>query len=271
MSESGSLKTPEEERQLLAGHLLQGSAKQAVVLILSQAETSNLLPIVAEAGHRIIEAYDSRELLLLAAQGEIDAVILPNDAGLVGEEGLLQVMRRLTAAPIIVVGGESETQIRNSLLHGADAYFPLPVDDGMLRVGLRTLLRGANFPAVRDRASIMTPSPAQAAVDLVVDLASREAWVWGKRVHPALSRKEFDILHLLYRQRGRAFSRDEIAAAGWPERVDGDVGQQEIDQYVRRVRVRIEPDPSRPIFISTVRRFGYKLKWPQPVEVTPHG
>ena len=78
-------------------------------------------------------------------------------------------------------------------------------------------------------------------------------------MEPALSRKEFDVLHLLYQQRGQACSRDEIATAGWPERPEADVGDQEIDQYIRRLRRRIEPDPSHPRYITTVRRFGYKL------------
>ena len=95
--------------------------------------------------------------------------------------------------------------------------------------------------------------------ELVVDARSREVLMQGVKVDPPLSRKEFDILSLLYERREEACSKDEIAARGWPEREAGDVGDQEIEQCVRRLRLRIEADPSRPQHILTVRGYGYKL------------
>jgi len=95
--------------------------------------------------------------------------------------------------------------------------------------------------------------------DLQVDSGSREVWVEAGRVEPPLSRKEFDVLSLLFDRRGQACSKNEIAAAGWRERQDGDVGNQEIEQTIRRIRLRIEPDPSRPRYVVKVRGYGYKL------------
>jgi len=95
--------------------------------------------------------------------------------------------------------------------------------------------------------------------ELVVDTRSREVIIQGAKVQPPLSRKEFDILGLLYERRGEACNKDQIAARGWPDREGGDVGDQEIEQCVRRLRLRIEPDPSQPRHILTVRGFGYKL------------
>ena len=74
---------------------------------------------------------------------------------------------------------------------------------------------------------------------------------------PPLSAKEFDVLELLYMQRGTAVSRDDVARAGWPEREDGDVGNQEIEQCIRRIRRRIERDPRSPELVVTRRSFGY--------------
>lgn len=95
--------------------------------------------------------------------------------------------------------------------------------------------------------------------ELVVDAASRDVWVRGQIQDPTLPRKEFDILQVLYRNKGRAVSRKEIADAGWPERVDGDVNDEEIDQYVRRLRRRIEINPSCPKLIVTLRGYGYRM------------
>ena len=84
----------------------------------------------------------------------------------------------------------------------------------------------------------------------------------GAILAPPLSRKEFDVLNLLYQRRGEALSKDELAAAGWPERVDGDVADQDIEQCIRRLRLRVEPAPSRPTRILTIRGYGYKLTLP---------
>ena len=108
--------------------------------------------------------------------------------------------------------------------------------------------------------------PAVSSNELRVDSRSREVWVRGEKFDPPLSRKEFDVLNLLYERHSEACSRDEIAARGWSERPGGDVGDQEIDQCIRRLRLRIERDPSRPSYVTTVRGYGYKLVSGQPFD-----
>jgi pSer/pThr/pTyr-binding forkhead associated (FHA) protein len=101
--------------------------------------------------------------------------------------------------------------------------------------------------------------PDSEAFELVVDTRARQVYVRGERLEPPLTRKQFDLLMLLDSRRGEAVSRDEIAETVWPERAEGDVGNHEIEQSVRRVRVRIEADPSNPRYLVTVRGFGYSL------------
>ncbi len=95
--------------------------------------------------------------------------------------------------------------------------------------------------------------------DIVVDARARQVYIRGERLEPPLTRKQFDLLMLLEGRRGEAVSRDEIANSVWPERPQGDVGNHEIEQSVRRVRVRIEDDPSNPSRIVTVRGYGYRM------------
>ena len=95
--------------------------------------------------------------------------------------------------------------------------------------------------------------------ELVVDLLSRDIWVRGLLYEPAIPRKEFDILEVLYRNRGVALTRAQIADAGWPERGDRGVTDEEIDQYIRRIRKRIEMNPSNPKLIVTLRGYGYRM------------
>ena len=107
--------------------------------------------------------------------------------------------------------------------------------------------------------SILASSAAGTNAELEVDSGSRNVRVRGEQLDPPLTKKEFDVLELLYLGRGNAVSRDEIAKAGWPERPDGDVTPEEIDQYIRRLRRRIEENPSRPKLIVTLRGHGYRI------------
>ncbi|MCL0099709.1 FHA domain-containing protein [Dehalococcoidia bacterium] len=93
---------------------------------------------------------------------------------------------------------------------------------------------------------------------LRLDSGPRDVYIADVLVAPPLSRKEFDVLELLYQNQGDAVSRDDIVRVGWPERTDGDVGNQEIEQCVRRIRRRIEPDPANPRYVITVRGYGFK-------------
>lgn len=104
--------------------------------------------------------------------------------------------------------------------------------------------------------------PSAPAIDdsgLFVDPRSREVWLQGELLVPPLSRKEFDVVNVLYQSRGEACCKDDIALGGWSERAGGDVGDQEIEQTVRRIRLRVEPTSSDPRYVITVRGFGYKL------------
>ncbi|HSJ56357.1 MAG TPA: FHA domain-containing protein [Anaerolineae bacterium] len=78
----------------------------------------------------------------------------------------------------------------------------------------------------------------------------------------SLSPKEFALLSHLYAHAGAVRSKDEIAAAVWPEYESG-IYDYQIENLVRRLRERIEPDPSQPQLLLTVRGQGYKLLVPR--------
>ena len=80
----------------------------------------------------------------------------------------------------------------------------------------------------------------------------------------ALSPKEFALLSFLFERRGQVCSKDEIGEAVWPEYSDG-VYDYQIENLVRRLRSRIEPDPASPQMLLTARGMGYKLMVREPV------
>jgi DNA-binding response OmpR family regulator len=103
-----------------------------------------------------------------------------------------------------------------------------------------------------------TPFP-----DLVVDTVA--GIVRLDRQAVALSPKEFALLSYLYRRRGQVCSKDDIGNAVWPEYRDG-VYDYQIENLVRRLRSRIEPDPAKPQLLLTERGRGYKLVIREQVE-----
>jgi hypothetical protein len=95
---------------------------------------------------------------------------------------------------------------------------------------------------------------------LRVDITTRQVYVDGVTLEPALSVKQFDLIWFLYQNRGRVVSKDEIAQAVWPE-AQGDVYDANIDRMVSRVRSRIEPDGDENTrFIHTIRGYGYQME-----------
>ena len=91
---------------------------------------------------------------------------------------------------------------------------------------------------------------------LVLDEAGGEVWVDRQPV--SLSPRQYALFHLLWSYRGLPCSRDEIARAVWPE-CAGDVYDYQIQSLVKRLRVKLEPDPAHPTLVLTVRGRGYKL------------
>ncbi|MDA1348296.1 MAG: FHA domain-containing protein [Chloroflexi bacterium] len=164
-----------------------------------------------------------------------------------------EILATASAHRIRALGSRNGTQVNRQRIEKGEH---------VLKQGDIIHLGGSNVSFRFQRAGTRTVSlsaiePASGVV--VVDPKARQVYVRDQRLDPPMSRKEFDLLMLLDSKRGEAINRDEIAASVWAEREDGDVGNHEIEQCVRRVRVRIEDDPSRPQFLVTVRGFGYKL------------
>lgn len=90
-----------------------------------------------------------------------------------------------------------------------------------------------------------------------MDEPTRRVWVLGKPTSP-LTALEFRVFRLLYEYVGEVVERDEIVEAGWPD-AEGGVTDTAVNQVVRRLREKIEPDRQNPQFLESVRGQGYRL------------
>lgn len=96
--------------------------------------------------------------------------------------------------------------------------------------------------------------------DFRVDHDEREVYRGNVRINPPLSAKEFDVLSTLYANRGKVCSRNGLRSAGWPERETFDIEDNEVDQVIHRIRLRIELEPGNPQILKTRRGYGYVIE-----------
>jgi DNA-binding response OmpR family regulator len=202
-------------------------------------------------GYVVETVADGRTALDRALAEPPDLVIL--DLMLPGIDGL-EVCRRLRAlapVPIVILtarGQENDRIVGLDL--GADDYVAKPFSTKELVARVRAVLRRARGPLAPsgpDARSVYADG------DLEVDVAARQARLAGAVV--SLTAREFELLAFLVRHPGRAFRREELLEGVWGYRY-GDTST--VTVHVRRLREKIEPDPSAPVRIATVWGVGYR-------------
>jgi two-component system response regulator RegX3 len=178
-------------------------------------------------------------------RGGVDIVLLHSDqASALGE---LQVLRAVSAVPVLVALRESRTSLEVFLEAGADDCVVSGVPRSELAARVRAVLRRRGRP---------TPGEVLRVGPFVMDLA-RHVFLHGDvAVH--LSPKEFGLLELLLRRDGRVVSREEALELVWGPGHSGD--PTTVDVHVKRIRSKVEADPARPTRLLTVRGLGYRFE-----------
>jgi DNA-binding response OmpR family regulator len=211
---------------------------------------------LTRAGYRVSMAGDGPKALELASAGADGPDLVVLDLMLPGASGL-EVTRRLRSGgpddpylPIIMLTalGEEEDRVLGLEL-GADDYVAKPFSPRELVLRVGSVLRRS-----RDQVTATeTPDPPLRDADLTVDVAARRA-VLGDRVL-ALTVREFDLLAFLLAHPGQAFSRAALLEQVWGWSF-GD--QSTVTVHVRRLREKVEANPTEPARISTVWGVGYR-------------
>ncbi|MGH8981184.1 MAG: response regulator [Acidimicrobiales bacterium] len=212
-------------------------------------------------GFNVIVARDGIEALRLFDESEPDLVLLdlmlPKMSGI----DVCRSIRSRSNVPIIMVTAKSaEIDTVVGLEVGADDYVSKPYRLRELVARIRAVLRrGASASASRDdpeeRRGTEPEEGSREAGDVRVDLDTRRVFVRGGEV--VLRRKEFELLALLVENAGRVLTRDVLIDRIWGADYIGDT--KTLDVHVKRLRSRIEEDPSHPHLITTVRGVGYRF------------
>jgi len=199
----------------------------------------------------IVEAGTGRDALRRLAADKPDLVIL--DLGLPDISGLevIREIRKTSPVPIVVLSARDDDAAKIAALDlGADDYVSKPFSMGELMARLRT--------ALRHRFQSQGEPPLFASGDLSVDLVRRLVRVRGQDVK--LSPKEYDILALLVRHAGRVLTHRQILQGVWGAAYPQD--PQTLRVFIRAIRQKIEPDPTRPKHLLTETGVGYRLQAP---------
>jgi len=209
-------------------------------------------------GHTVECVHDGQEALRRIAERQPDLVVL--DLMLPGIDGL-EVCRRLRERwpiPVVMLTAlGDETDRLAGFEIGADDYVTKPFSPRELAMRVRSVLRRSRSAAPTDRPD--TPGQADQGVltdrDVVVDLAAHEVRISGKLVQ--LTSREYDLLVFLLRNPRQAFTREQLLSEVWGWTF-GDTST--VTVHVRRLREKLESDPTMPRRIVTVWGVGYRYE-----------
>jgi two-component system response regulator RegX3 len=226
-------------------------------------------------GFEVDVAADGTEGLATFAARTPDIVLL--DMLLPGMHGMevCRRMRMMAPVPIVMVSAvDAEVDVVLGLELGAADYVTKPFRLRELVARMQAILRRISPPDVPhfhhhqrregdsgpDRAvAVGLQHPDEQAVaafgTVQVDFVRREVTVAGVQTH--LSRREFDLLAVLLSPPRRVRTRDELIDLLWPDRYLSD--SRTLDTHIHRLRAKLEPEPTEPRFIVTVRGVGFRI------------
>lgn len=194
-------------------------------------------------------AYDGEEALKLATENAYDMILL--DLMLPKMDGfeVCQRIREFSNVPIVMLTAKGDDMDKIlGLEYGADDYITKPFNILEVKARIKAIMR---------RTGTKESAPAKAKVvesgDLKLDLESRRLFILGREVN--LTAREFELLELFVTNPNKVFSREKLLELVWGVDYPGDV--RTVDVHVRRLREKIEANPSEPKYVHTKWGVGY--------------
>lgn len=194
-------------------------------------------------------AYDGEEAVEKAKDKKYDIILL--DLMLPKMDGfeVCQRIREFSNVPIVMLTAKGDDMDKIlGLEYGADDYITKPFNILEVKARIKAIMR---------RTGTKEPAPDKAKViesgDLRLDLESRRLFILGREVN--LTAREFELLELFVTNPNKVFSREKLLELVWGVDYPGDV--RTVDVHVRRLREKIEANPSEPKYVHTKWGVGY--------------
>jgi DNA-binding response OmpR family regulator len=224
---------------------------KTVLVIEDDENTASLIAVYLEReGFSPLTAGDGEHGLALAAQHGPALVILDLMIPKVDGWEVCRRLRKDSAIPVIMLTARGDEIDRVAgLTLGADDYVVKPFSPRELMARVKAVLRRAS-PSPPEASQVLAHGPVR------LNLEMRRLTVEGQTV--ALTPHEYALLEALMATPGRTFTRDELLDRLYP-RGEAAVIDRVVDVHIGKLRQKIEPTPSEPRYILTVRGIGYRF------------
>ncbi|MBQ8985675.1 MAG: response regulator transcription factor [Lachnospiraceae bacterium] len=205
-------------------------------------------------GYEVDTAYDGDEALQKATDNKYDIILL--DVMLPKHSGLevLQQIREFSSVPVIMLTAKGEDMDKIlGLDYGADDYITKPFNILEVKARIKAIIRrvaGSRKEKSEEEERILENG------DLRMDFDNRRVSVAGKEIN--LTSKEFELLELLATHPGKVYSRSMLLQTVWGKDYPGDV--RTVDVHIRRLREKVEPNASEPVYVQTKWGVGYYFR-----------
>lgn len=194
-------------------------------------------------------AYDGEEALEMAKKTEYDIVLL--DVMLPKMDGfeVCQRIREFSNMPIIMLTAKGDDMDKIlGLEYGADDYITKPFNILEVKARIKAIMRRAGKNATQE-----TKAKVVEVGELRLDCEGRRVFIGTREIN--LTAKEFDVLELLVFNPNKVYSRENLLNIVWGYEYPGDV--RTVDVHIRRLREKIESNPSEPKYVHTKWGVGY--------------
>lgn len=192
-------------------------------------------------------AYDGEEALAMIQNKEYDIILL--DVMLPKKDGfeVCQQVREFSSVPIVMLTAKGEDMDKIlGLEYGADDYITKPFNILEVKARIKAIMRRTT-PKQKEAARVIEDG------DLKLYCDDRRAFVAGREMN--LTAKEFEVLELLVLNPNKVYSRESLLKLIWGNDYPGDV--RTVDVHIRRLREKIEDNPSNPRYVHTKWGVGY--------------
>lgn len=225
-----------------------------VLLVEDDREISKLIKSHLEQENlTVLTAFDGEEALALLKENEVDIILLDLMLPKLSGMDFLKQLRATSLIPVLIISAKgSDLDKALGLGFGADDYISKPFSLIELTARVHAAIRrSTQYLPLENETS---PTTLQYK-ELSLDMNTFSALVRGKTVQ--LTSKEFHILKLLMTNQSRVFTKDQIYHYIWEDDYYGN--ENVINVHIRRLREKIEENPSKPNYIRTIWGIGYKL------------
>ncbi len=197
-------------------------------------------------------AYDGEEAVEAAKQKEYDVILLDVMLPKLSGFDVCQQIREFSNMPIIMLTAKGDDMDKIlGLEYGADDYITKPFNILEVKARIKAIMRrNARNTAQEKESKVITYG------DMKIDSESRRVFIAEKEIN--LTAKEFDVLELLILNPNKVYSRENLLNIVWGYDYPGDV--RTVDVHIRRLREKVEENPSEPKYVHTKWGVGYYFK-----------